>query len=142
MVPELNSPLQEPYEPTISLTSGIPGLLSAPGSFEIPPTVVGLAGAWILALGIPLVLWERKRAVSVVAGVDADETLPVYATRNSTYPFAHLRPTASMLWSRYRFFGLGEGLRVKIESPVGPVWVERKHLRPLHEPIAERDTRS
>ncbi|NNF55872.1 MAG: hypothetical protein HKN03_15700 [Acidimicrobiales bacterium] len=141
MVPELNSPLQEPYEPTLSLTSGIPGLLSAPGSFEIPPTVVGLAGAWILVLGIPLVLWERKRAVSVVAGVDADETLPVYATRNSTYPFAHLRPSASMLWSRYRFFGLGEGLRVKIESPVGPVWVERKHLRPLHEPIADRDSR-
>ena len=77
--------------------------------------------------------------MSVVAGVDAGDTLPAYATRNSTYPFAHLRADASMLWSRYRFMGLGEGQRVKVESPVGPVWVERRHLRALSEVIEGRE---
>lgn len=123
------------------MVNGIPSLLQAPGAIAIPPATVGLAGAWIFVLGVPLVLWERKRAVSRVAGVDAGETLPAYATRNSTYPFSFLRADAPMLWSRYRFMGLGEGLRVKIESPVGPVWVERKHLRPLHEPIEDRERR-
>lgn len=125
--------------PTLSLSSGIPGLLRAPSAFQIPSTTIGLAGAWIFVLGVPLVLWERKRAVSAVAGLDADDTLPVYATRNSTFPVAHLRPDAAMLWSRYRFMGLGEGQRVKIESPIGPVWVERAHLRPLHEPLSRRE---
>lgn len=125
--------------PTLSLASGIPGLLRAPSAFQIPSTTIGLAGAWIFVLGVPLVLWERKRAVSAVAGLDADDTLPVFATRNSTFPVAHLRPDAAMLWSRYRFMGLGEGQRVKIESPIGPVWVERAHLRPLHEPLSRRE---
>ncbi len=139
VVPELGPPSDGPGQPTLSLSSGIGGLLRAPGSFQIPPTTIGLAGAWIFVLGVPLVLWERKRAVNVVVGVDAGETLPVYATRNSTYPFAYLRADASMLWSRYRFMGLGEGQRVKVESPVGPVWVDRRHMRPLHQAITERE---
>jgi hypothetical protein len=92
-----------------------------------------------LVLGVPLVLWERKRAVSAVAGVDGSDTLPAFATRNSTYPFAFLRADASMLWSRYRFLGLGEGQRVKVESPLGTVWVERRHLRSLADVIQERE---
>jgi len=140
MVPDLGPPTDGPSQPTLSLTSGIGGLISAPGSFRIPPSLIGLAGAWIFVLGVPLVLWERKRAVSVVAGIDASESLPAYATRNSTYPFAYLRADASMLWSRYRFMGLGEGQRVKVESPLGPVWVERRHLRSLFEVIRERET--
>jgi hypothetical protein len=139
VVPDLGPPTDGPAQPTLSLTSGIGGLLQAPGSFQIPPTTIGLAGAWIFVLGIPLVLWERKRAVNVVAGVDAPETLPVYSTRNSTYPFAYLRADASMLWTRYRFMGLGEGQRVKVESPVGPVWLDRRHIRPLHHTIADRE---
>ncbi len=140
-VPQFDLPDNGSAEPTLSVVNGIPSLLQAPGAIAIPPATVGLAGAWIFVLGVPLVLWERKRAVSRVAGVDAGETLPAYATRNSTYPFSFLRADAPMLWSRYRFMGLGEGLRVKIESPVGPVWVERKHLRPLHEPIEDRERR-
>ncbi|NNE95695.1 MAG: hypothetical protein HKN24_06670, partial [Acidimicrobiales bacterium] len=141
-VPDLGPPTSGPGEPTLSITGGISGLLSVPGSFRIPPTTIGLAGAWIFVLGVPLVLWERKRAVSVVTGIDSDSTLPAFATRNSTYPFAYLRADASMLWSRYRFMGLGEGQRVKVESPVGPVWVERRHLWPLHHQISDRESPS
>jgi hypothetical protein len=89
-------------------------------------------------LGIPLILWERKRAVSAIAGVGADETVPVYATRTSTLPLAYLRPDASMLWWRFRFMGLGEGQRVQIDSPLGRVWVDRDRLQPLHRHLEQR----
>ncbi len=140
-VPDLRPPIDEPGEPTLSLVSGIPGLLQAPGAFQIPPTTIGLAGAWIFVLGVPLVLWERKRTVNVVTGVDAHDALPVYATRNSTQPFAYLRCDAAMLWSRYRIGAPGQSQRIKVDAPFGSVWIDREHLEDLHMPIEARESR-
>ena len=85
-------------------------------------------------------------ALALVAPVTAQtyKVVPAQYTTtegpsSSAYPFAYLRADASMLWSRYRFMGLGEGQRVKVESPVGPVWVERRHLAPLHRQISDRE---
>ena len=138
--PAIERPTEQPFQPELSLTSGVGGLIAAPSAVSVPRSALALSGAWIFLLGVPLVVWERKRAVSAVAGVGAGDTVPVYATRNSMLPLAYLRPDATMLWWRFRFMGLGEGQRVQVQCPLGRVWIDRDSLQPLHEQLESRET--
>ena len=140
VAPELDSPLGPGgrQDPQITLTGSIASLTGALQSLRIPPLALALAGAWLWVLAIPLVAAERRLGVHAAAGAKKDESVALFATRTSPYPFAHLRADEPLLWSRARFFSFRHRQRIRVETPVGDGWVERDSVIPTEASIKNR----